>query len=134
MNVPTKSKGNYSKGQWFIVSAVIATGVFLVISNLFKTYALIDVSDTARGDEDFNFHNINQTFFSVVAGSNCSNMDKNIREYRAFAEREMNNIGYTFFMNYTINDCNAKSVSMGLLIGSSRMIVYHGVNPDDILT
>lgn len=121
------------KGQWFIVSAVIATGVFLVISNLFKTYYVFDTSVTARANEDFHFRNINQTFFDIVAGSDCSDMDKNIREYRAFAEREMNNLGYRFFLNYTINDCTTKYATLGLLVGSSRMVVSYNVNPDDIL-
>ena len=122
-----------STGQWFIVSAVMVTGVFLVISNLFKTYSLVDTSDPARADEDFHFRNINQTFYDIVKGSDCSNMDKNIREYRTFAEREMNNLGYRFFLNYTINNCNTKDVMLALLIASGRMAVSYNVNPDDIL-
>ncbi len=122
-----------SKGQWFIVSAVMVTGVFLVISGLFKSYSLIDVSSTARPNEDFYFYNIKDQFNSVVQGSDCASMDKNLREYQAFAEREVNNLGYRFFMSYTINDCAAKSVSLGLLIGSNNLVVYENVNPDDIL-
>jgi hypothetical protein len=126
----TSSKG-WGKGQWFLVSAVVVTGVFLVISGLFKTYSLVDTSSAARADEDFHFHNIKQQFSSVVASSSCADMDKNIREYRALAEREMNNFGYLFFMNYTIQDCNSKQVTLGLLIASHRFVIYENVNPSD---
>ena len=122
------SKG-HSKGQWFLVSAVMVSGVFLSISGLFKTYALVDTSETARTNEDFYFNIIKQQFNAVVAGSDCSNMDRNIRGFRAFAEREMNNIGYRFYLTYTISSCASKAVDLGLLVASNRLVVYENVNP-----
>lgn len=120
------------KGQWFIVSAVMATGVFLVISMLFRSYTVIDTSESARVSEDYYFNNVKEQFGAVVTASDCTNMDTNLREYRAFAEREINSLGYRLFLNYTINDCATQQVTMGLLVASNRFLIYEGVNPADL--
>ena len=47
-------KRTSSKGQWFFISAVIASGIFLSISVIFKDYFAVD-SSAALSDEDFYF-------------------------------------------------------------------------------
>ena len=42
-----------TKGQWFIISAVIATGAFLSISLVLKDFFVVDASNDARTREDF---------------------------------------------------------------------------------
>lgn len=120
------------KGQWFLISAVVATSAFLAISLLFKGYFVSDATDTAKMNEDYYFHDIRQQFNNVIAQSDCTNMDRNAREFRVFAEREIGNLGYLLFLNFSI-DCNAKSYTLGLLIASERMIVCQNVNANDIL-
>jgi hypothetical protein len=118
-----------SKGQWFLVSAVMATGVFLVISMLFRSYSAVDTSESARVTEDYYFNNVKQQFSNAVAASTCADMDANLREYRAFAQRELNSLGYRLYLDYTINDCAIPDVSVGLLVASSRFMVYENVDP-----
>ena len=121
------------KGQWFLISAVVATSAFLAISFLFKGYFVSDATDTAKMNEDYYFHNIRQQFNNVIAQSDCTRMDRNAREFRVFAEREIGNLGYLLFLNFSISDCSTKSYTLGLLIASERMIVCQNVNADDIL-
>src|SRR3989344_4312597 len=118
-HMDARSASIYSKGQFFLVSAIMITGVFLVISMLFRNYGIVDNSETARVNEDVYFHNIKQQFSSVVAQSSCPDMDRNLRDYREFVQRETNAVGYRLFLNYTINNCAAKQVDLQLIVASN---------------
>jgi len=124
------------KGQWFLISAVIASGAFLTISFLFKSYFIADPAHVASANEDFYFHNIKQQAFHVINQSDCTDLaqlDKNFREFRAFVERGMGSLGYLVYMNYTMVDCPAKKYDLGLLLASERMIICQNVTTKHIL-
>jgi hypothetical protein len=114
------------KGQWFLISAVVATGVFLAISTLFKSYLVIDTAGVARTNEDFYFHNIDDQFNALAARTNCD--DRVMREFRAFVEREMGNLGYLVYMNYP-PDCS----TLSLLLASEKVTVCQNIDPTAIL-
>lgn len=120
------------KGQWFLISAVVATSVFLAISFMFKSYFIADSTTVAKMNEDYYFNDIRQQFQNVVMNSNCANTDENAREFRALTEKEMGNLGYLLFLNYSI-DCNAKEYTLGLLLASENAIFCQNVNATDIL-
>jgi len=119
------------KGQWFLISAVVASGVFLALSALFKSYFVVDPAFTARHNEDFYFNNVREQFNNVISASDCTSMDRNLREFRAFTQRELGNMGYFLFMNYTF-DCNAKTSKLGLLVASPNMLICQNINVKDI--
>jgi hypothetical protein len=124
-----------SKGQWFILSAVMATGVFLAISGLFKTYNVIDTSESARINEDFQFFNIRDQFNNVVAQTPCTGdnteLSKNLREFKAFSERSASEMGYLLYINYSLTNCAVTST--GILLASNRMVLCQNVRVADIL-
>ena len=125
------------KGQWFLISAVIASSAFLTISFLFRSYFAADSTEVARINEDFYFHDIKQQFDILANEQDCANYDSNFREFRAFAEREMGNLGYLLYMNFTIDDCSQKKYRWGMLLASERMVICHnvtvaGVLPDSV--
>ena len=121
------------KGQWFLISAVIAVSGFLFISGLFKIYFLIDPSDIARMDEDFYLNNVKQQVNnSLLYCPDTVAVDRSLREFRVFAENNINRKGYLFFMNYTYN-CNTGRIDPKILVASERMITCYNVSTDDVL-
>ncbi|MCD6557494.1 MAG: hypothetical protein J7K31_00475 [Candidatus Aenigmarchaeota archaeon] len=91
------------KGQWFIISAIVISSAFLVISMLFKGYYLIDTSSSATIDEDYYFENIQSDLNNVIDSSDCSNVTKNLNKFIEFAREEMGKKGKYLDVNYTIS-------------------------------
>ena len=134
-------EGFYSrKGQWFLVSAVIASGTFLAISILFSDYFTADTSKPALIDEDYHFSNVKSGMNRIVqlsdrtAVGGLTNMDRNLRAFIQFSKQELAEIGYFLHVEYTINDCNAKKVDFGILLASDRYVRCDNVkNPQAVL-
>jgi hypothetical protein len=121
-----------NKGQWFLISAVIVTGVFLAMSTLFKTYSLVDPSLSARNNEDFYFNNVKDKFYDVVARSDCTNMDTNLRDFKTFTAREVGTMGYLLLMNYTA-DCTTKKGDVSIMLASNDFILCKNYNISNAL-
>lgn len=117
------------KGQWFLISAIMATGVFLVISGLFKTYLVQDTSPEARANEDYFFDNIRMQFNEIR--KDCPEIDRNLRDFRAFVSREMTSHGYLFYMNYSLSGCTVSNPS--LLIASERYVICQNLDAKAIV-
>jgi len=124
----------YSKGQWFLISAIIVSGAFLAIAALFRGYYDIDTSTIAQFNEDYYFKNIKDQFNATVQDSNCTDMQENLDEFAYFAQKNMEERGYLLFMNYTIDNCLLKNVRLGMLLASERAILYEDVIPADVIT
>jgi len=122
-----------SKGQWFIISAVVMSGVFLVISSMLKVSFNIDASEVGRRDEGFYFNNILEQAGNLEARclSGEGIIERDMVEFEAFSRRAMESKGYFFFMNYTINGCAIES--MGLMIASDKGVFYQNVDPNEIV-
>ncbi len=125
------------KGQWFIISAVIATGAFLTISLFLKQFFFVDHLATEKMNEDYYFNNIKEELDNVVKIYNCSNgeLEKKLEENIVFAKKQVAEMGYYLFINYTIVNCvnDVADVRFGILLASENMMLYENVNPDDIL-
>lgn len=126
-------KSYQSKGQWFIISAVMVSAAFLVISSFLATYSEVDSSRSATINEDFIYKNVREQFQRVVTNSPCENLSTNLREFKYFAEKTVGEMGYLLVINYTEPACPSKYVEMGLLIGSDKMIVYEGLNASEVI-
>ncbi len=102
-----------SKGQWFLISAVIATGAFLSISLVLKDYFVIDASDQARGREDYYLSNIKDQFVQVVEQSPCGpgdeTMASSIDSYIAFVRGRFSELGYFIYIEYDKTPGKTKS-------------------------
>jgi hypothetical protein len=124
------------KGQWFLVSAVIISGAFLLISIIFKDYLFLDQSSVARMNEDFYFNNINEQLNSIVAiygYADCSNLNEKLDEFAFFSKEKMAEKGYYLYVSKNI-DCVQQTATFGVLLASDRMVVYENVDPEDILS
>ena len=119
------------KGQWFLLSAVVATGAFLVISGVFSTYSSIDPSVIARSNENFHFSQIRNQFQNVVSGSQCADLDANLREFTAMARKEMAEHGYLLYINYSLSGCGV--ARHGFMLASDRVIIVQNINANDII-
>ncbi|MEM7819672.1 MAG: hypothetical protein QXD48_02480 [Candidatus Aenigmatarchaeota archaeon] len=122
-----------SKGQWFIISAIMVSAAFLIISIFFKGYYGIDTSRPTKLSEDYYFMNIKEQFNKVVQDSNCTNMDKNLKEFKYFSEKVMGELGYFLYINYSIISCPPKNIRMGMLLASDKMILHENINPNDVI-
>lgn len=126
-------KSSRSKGQWFMVSAVMVSAAFLVISSFLTSYSSMDSSKTATYNEDYYYNNVKEQFMKVVEQSDCGNLTSNLNEFKYFAEKSMGELGYLLFINYTVEPCPSKNVKLGMLLGSEKMVLYENVNPNDII-
>jgi len=104
------------KGQWFIISAVVISGVFLAISILLKNYG-IDSSAAAMADDDFYFRNVQHQLNQTILLSNSETKENNVNEFIYFAQERLAAKGY--LLNITILDLNNNKFNITL--SSDRM-------------
>lgn len=84
-----------AKGQWFLLSAVIASATFLSISLMYKGYLTIDTSAPARISEDFFFMNIvNELNHTFEYSPNNALLSENFNDFYAFAQQKAYGSGY----------------------------------------
>ena len=108
------------KGQWFIVSAVIATTALAVISGMFRDYFVVDASSIARYNEDYYLDNVESVLQRTIALSPCDGLQVNIEEFLAFSESSLAELGYLLNADYTINNCGTHDVSYTLELLSDK--------------
>ena len=97
------------KGQWYLVSAVMLSGIFLIISTMFKGYFLVDPS-TAITNEDYYFWSLQDGYNEILNSdiSDCYELDRSLDEYITLSKAKMAQMGYFLFMNKSV-DCNIVS-------------------------
>ncbi len=121
------------KGQWFFISAVIASGIFLSISVVFRGYFSVDNS-VASVDENFYLSGIKDGIISSIkSDTGCT--WKNLDEFVHFATDRMERMGY--LLNVTKKDANLDCTAGNeldnfhlILLQSPRMQVWEGVRPE----
>ena len=118
------------KGQWFLISAVIAVGAFLSISIFFRDYFVFDTTYTIRINEETYFSSLKMQFDAVVAQSTCTNLDANLKEFEYFAQKKMAEIGYFLYLDHTINGCIA---TKKIVLASERAVLNEGIDYKDVL-
>lgn len=122
----------FEKGQWFFISAVIASGIFLSISVAFRGYFSVDNS-VASVDENFYLSGIKDGIISSIkSDTDCTG--KNLDEFIHFAADRMERMGH--LLNVTKK--SALNCAPGnelnnfhlILLQSPRMQVWDGVRPE----
>lgn len=101
-----------SKGQWFILSAVFISGIFLTISSILSSTVPVDNSVIVQKNEDYLFNAINMKVDDI-----CS-LNKPIRKLKGFiynARDYLNKHGYLLEFNFSSCD------QYNLTIKTSRM-------------
>ncbi len=116
------------KGQWFIISAVIASSIFLGISFLLKDYFVIDSASTARISNDFYFSNIEEQLNNIVAKTittgGCINLTTALNEFITVAEKDLSSKGLFSKMEYNIVQCDPNVVKFDFIVASHDEIIY----------
>ena len=118
------------KGQWFIISAVVASSVFLGISLLLKDYFVIDSSASAAVNNDHYFRNIDRELDSIVmktptSPGNCVNLTTNLEEFKTLTQQELAARGMLLSMEYNIIQCSPNVVNFDLLVASNSQVLYN---------
>lgn len=118
------------KAQWFIISAVVASSVFLGISTLLKGYFVIDSSTAATINNDHYFRNIDRELDGIVAMTptspgNCVNLTTNLEEFKTLTQQELASRGLLLSLEYTIIQCSPNQVGFDLLVASNSQILYN---------
>jgi len=121
------------KGQWFLVSAVMASSAFLLMSIFLKSYFVADSSKIAFYDENFYFQNIKKQMYNAASQSNCTTMDKNLNEAAKYFREKMIESGYYVYIKPYDTNCLLKTTKLQLLVASDRMVVYENIDPAKIL-
>src|SRR3989344_2015384 len=101
------------KGQWFLISAVIASSIFLTISFALKSFFSVDTSAAALYDEHYYFFDIKY----------------NLKEYLALTKEKMADKGYFFYGDVT-GSC--PNYNVGLLLASEKFALCENVNSSAI--
>src|SRR3989344_4913033 len=99
-------RSSASKGQWFIISAVIISGALLAISFTFRGYFAADTSAVQLNDQSYYFYSINESIANVHASNaDCATKQKDV-------------------------DCTSNAISKKLLlVQSDNMEVWEGRRP-----
>jgi hypothetical protein len=120
------------RGQWFLISAVIIVGVFLLVSTFFRDYYATDTTAVPRMDEEHYFWELKMNFNGVVRASDCDNLEDNLNEFSAFSRQKMAELGYFLYLNYTIDmtDCTA---TPKIVLASDRMVLNEGINATTVI-
>lgn len=118
------------KGQWFIISAVVASSVFLGISLLLKDYFVTDSSVPATANNDHYFSNINREFDQIISSTptspgNCLNLTTRLDEFKALTGHEMAARGVLLSLQYTIQQCSPNQVKADILLASNNQVIYN---------
>lgn len=118
------------KGQWFIISAVVASSIFLGLSFLLKDYFVLDSSDAGKINNDFFFYNINNQLDSIVQNTvtiagNCVNLTTALDEFKTIAERDLAAKGLFLRIDYTIVQCNPNIVKFDFIVATDEEIIYN---------
>lgn len=128
-----------SKGQWFLVSAVIATGAFLAFSVLFKDYFAVDVSRAVMVDEDYYFRSVKDGLQKTAAVSCPDNraFRRNAAAFAEFTKERLAEKGYLLTIIAHGNDINSIACALNfhenfplLLLQSDKAQVWEGERPE----
>ena len=118
------------KGQWFIISAVVASSVFLGISMLLRDYFIIDSSTSATINTEHYFYNVNRELDNIVSHTpaspvNCINLTTNLDAFKALTQQELAARGILFSLEYAIVQCSPNIVNFDLLMASNNEVIYN---------
>ncbi|MBI2578244.1 MAG: hypothetical protein HYW26_00885 [Candidatus Aenigmarchaeota archaeon] len=110
------------KGQWFIISAVVITSFFVVLSGLLRDYSAIDFLPTGTSSEAFYFENVKTVLENSVSSSppDCAGIEKNLSEAIYYTKRKMASLGYIEDVSFSAADCAQKKYTITLGISSNR--------------
>lgn len=120
------------KGQWFLISAVIASSAFLALSLFFKDYFVLDTSSPAKINNDLYLYSISGQLDNIVSTSitndppRCINLTTGIDEFKTLTERTLAPKGLFVFLNYTVLDCTTNNiVAFDILVASHDEVIYN---------
>ncbi|MBI4174014.1 MAG: hypothetical protein HY517_00070 [Candidatus Aenigmarchaeota archaeon] len=125
------------KGQWFIISAVIASSIFLGMSFLLKDYFAVDTAAVGRVNSDFYFGNIENQLDNIVRNSvtsvaNCLNLTTSLDEFIALAERDLASRGYYAKIEYKVVQCSPNVVNFDFIVASHDSIVHNFTKRENV--
>jgi hypothetical protein len=92
-----------SKGQFYVLTAVVVVGFFLLLSRYIGPYSFIDSSRSVTDDEIFFFNNVKDKAEETVSLSNSTTLLPNLQNFTAIAKSEAARKGYIFVIGYDIN-------------------------------
>lgn len=129
-------EGRPFKGQWFLISAVIASSIFLAISFLLRDY--FSVPPAIGNDEQIYFDDVKNGAIRAVkidcekqGGGNLNNRE-NLTDYIYFAGQRMAALGY--LLNITAKntiDCTKGIENFHvILLKSNKADVWEGSRPE----
>lgn len=121
------------KGQWFLISAVVASGVFFALSLLMQDYFTTDSSFFAGQNNEHYFYNVAQQFDNIVSTTKtnvaCTNLTTKLDELKTTTERELADHGLFVFFEYRIrnNPCSiaGNNVTLDFLVANQNYILYN---------
>lgn len=109
------------KGQWMLISAVVISTVFLLMSTTLLSYFGVESSKIAVHDEKFIYNNLDDKLTQIVETDQCVNMTRDLDNFIAFAKQEYGGQGYFIDIAYT-NSCPSGPTKITKLAVSSDTI------------
>ncbi|MBI4018371.1 MAG: hypothetical protein HY368_02075 [Candidatus Aenigmarchaeota archaeon] len=108
------------KGQWFIISAVVITSFFVILSGALRDYTAADFLPVASSSEAFYFENVRDMLKKSVTNSPPCSAERNLTEAIYYTTSKMASLGYIEDVSYVAVDCSQKKYSVTLYIASDR--------------
>jgi len=111
---------NSKKGQFFIVTVVGLTLIFLMMSKIFSPYNIIDTSEVLTVEEPYFFNNIKEGLIKTVEISDCNELQQNLKTFKDFATSLAGEKGYKLRIYYNVTNC---SVNASIELTSVRSLL-----------
>ncbi len=110
-----------------MISAVIASAVFLTLSIFFREYHTIDTSVPVLYNEDFIFLNVvTELNRTIIMSCNLGrNLSYDVDQFINFAETKVKSLGYNLKINVISLDCSSSLFNISL--STDRMNITESV-------
>jgi len=139
-------RSSASKGQWFLISTVVAVGALLSVSLVMKDFFAVDASTTSRSREGFYEWDLKEQFENIVNQSSCADMQKNLDDFISFSRARLWESGYLVYIeyqqtagktkpySYICNDSpKVRDIGKGILIATQDAVYYDNIDPSLII-
>ncbi|MCD6381480.1 MAG: hypothetical protein J7L43_00690 [Candidatus Aenigmarchaeota archaeon] len=111
------------KGQWFLISAVVASFLFLTLSTFFRGYYIVDTAKVPRYNEEFIAWNIvGELNRTISKYSTATNLEENLNWIIKFLEEKYRKFGYYVDVNIT-SPVSPSGTSFIILVKTDRAMI-----------
>lgn len=114
-------KKHLSKGQFYVISAILLVSILISIQGYFAGYSKSDFTLPLKHSESYFFLNFRQEIQEIVDNPKpCENVKKRLVEFKTFTEKKAREIGYDLNIEYLqLPPCPSRKTIVSMNLTSS---------------